>query len=103
MKPMKNELELITRQFAKLEKWSENEKRHIIKSSSLTVRNVTATIEHNDRLGYYLAYESPNLSYKAKSSPIITIEKQQDEFGMPMYVISTKTDTKDTIYYRLKI
>ncbi len=100
---MDNHLKLDVSHFSKLEKWSEKEKRHVIKDSSLTVANVTARIEHNQQLGFYLYYESPNLSYTAKTTPIISVEKTFDKAYNNVYLISTRTDTKDTMYYKLTV
>lgn len=96
-------MSLFTDNFSKLVIWSENEKRHVIKSNSLTVFNVKATIEHRADTGYCLCYSSKNLNYSARSSPIISLEKSIDKLGNNEYIISTATDTKDTMYYKLTI
>ena len=86
-----------TKSFSKMDRWAENEKRYVLKNYSLTVYSIVCTIEHNDRLGYYLAYSSKNLNYSTKSSPIISLEKLDDGF-----LISTKGEFT-TVYYRLTI
>lgn len=87
--------------FTKMERWTEDEKRNVLKNNSLTVRDVVANIERNDRLGFYLAYSSKNLNYSAKSSPIISLEKILNGYDNA-YLISTKGEFT-TVYYRLTI
>lgn len=93
-------MSLFTDWFSKLEKWSEKEKKQIVKPSSLTIHSVTATIEHRDS-GYYLAYKGKNENWSGKSSPIISVEKCFNGHNNA-YLISTKGET-DTIYFRLTI
>lgn len=101
---MENSLKLDVSHFSKLEKWSENDKRNIVhKTNSLTVANVVARIEHSQQLGFYLYYESPNLRYTVKTCPIISVEKTIDKAYNNVYIISTRTDTKDTMYYKLTV
>ena len=92
-----SEITMFTDRFVKLERWSESEKRHIIKNSSIVVQNVKANIERNDN-GYFLRYKSPNLNaIDVRSSPIIAVEHQKEN---TCYVISTMAYS-DTVYYKL--
>lgn len=87
--------------FVKLERWAESEKRHIIKNTSISVMKVKASIERRDS-GYYLAYTSPNLTYSVKTTDLISVEKVVDSAGI-YYILSTWTDSKDTVYYKLTV
>lgn len=98
---MESHIKLMTNSFVKLEVWAESEKRHVIKKTSKTVLKVKASIERRDS-GFYLAYSSPNLTYSAKTNDLISVEKVVDNSGI-YYILSTRSELKDTIYYKLTV